>query len=284
MVLKRRGISRRAFLTSLIVILIFSFLTLNFLHRWKGEEDKEGEGEGREEQPIPPREEQPIPPLVAIIIDDLGHSLNLVESLLDIDCPLTLSILPGLRHSVKLAEEMKEAGFEVILHLPLEPEEVSEEYLELGTIMTGMGEEEVRELMAEHLYPLLAWIVGINTHMGSKATADEDLMRIVLGEIKKRELYFIDSRTAKSSVAFQVAKSLGLRAASRQVFLDSGERGDDPDYIRGQLKELASLARINGKAIGIGHIRGATVGVLKEMMPQMEEEGIQFVTASEIVE
>ncbi len=150
--------------------------------------------------------------------------------------------------------------------------------------MTGMGEEEVRELMAERLYPLLAWIVGVNTHMGSKATGDEDLMRIVLREIKKRVLYFIDSRTAKSSVASQIAKSLGLRAASRQVFLDSGERGDDPDYIRGQLKELASLARIKGKAIGIGHIRGATVGVLKEMMPQMEEEGIQFVTASEIVE
>lgn len=41
--------------------------------------------------------------------------------------------------------------------------------------------------------------------MGSKATADEDLMRIVLAEIKKRELYFIDSRTARNSVAFQIA-------------------------------------------------------------------------------
>ena len=230
MVLKRRNLYRRKFITSLTVVLIFSFLTLNFLHRWKGEEEKERES--RKEQPIQPVEKQSIPPQIAIIIDDLGHSLSLVESLFDIDCSLTLSILPGLRHSARLAKEMKEAGFEVILHLPLEPEEVSEEYLELGTIMTGMSQEEVRELIAKHLHPLLPWIVGVNTHMGSKATADEDLMRIVLGEIKKRELYFIDSRTAKNSLAFQIAKSLGLRVAVRQVFLDSEERGDDPDYIR----------------------------------------------------
>ncbi len=284
MVPKRRGLSRRAFLSGLIVVLIFSFLTLSFLRRWKEWEDKEEEAESRQEQPIQPGEEQPTQPQVAIIIDDLGHSLNLVESLFDIDCPLTLSILPGLRHSVPLAEEMREAGFEVILHLPLEPEGVSEEYLELGTIMTGMNKEEVRELMEKHLSSLLPWIVGVNTHMGSKATADEDLMRIVLGEIKKRELYFVDSRTATGSVAFRVAKSLRVRAASRQVFLDSEERGDDPDYILGQLRELTSLARAEGKAIGIGHLKKATLEVLKEMMPPMEEEGIQFVTASEIVE
>ncbi|MCK4325222.1 divergent polysaccharide deacetylase family protein [bacterium] len=284
---KRRGPSRRAFLTSLIVVLIFSFLSLSILHRWKAGKDKERQEEPiqpREEQVIQPAEEQPIPPQVAIIIDDLGHSLSLVESLLNIDYPLTLSILPGLRHSVRLAKEMKEAGFETILHLPLEPEEISEEYLELGTIMTGMSQQEVRELIEKHLSLLLPWIAGVNTHMGSKATADEDLMKIILEEIKKRDLYFIDSRTAKNTVAFQVAKSLGLRAAFRQVFLDLGERRDDPDYIRGQLRELASLARDKGKAIGTGHLKGTTLKVLKEMMPQLEEEGIQFVTASEIVE
>lgn len=107
MVRKRRGISRRAFLTRLIVVLIFSFLALSLLRSWKAYK----KGEVREEQPILPKEEQPIPPQVAIIIDDLGHSLNLVESLFEMDYPLTLSILPGLRYSVRLAEEMKEAGF-----------------------------------------------------------------------------------------------------------------------------------------------------------------------------
>lgn len=282
MVPKRRGLSRKDFLTSLIVVLIFSFLTLNFLHWWK--EGKKKEAEGKPEPGIRPGEEQPTQPQVAIIIDDLGHSLNLVESLFDMDYPLTLSILPGLRHSVRLATQMDEAGFQVILHLPLEPEQVSEDYLELDTITTGMSQEEVRELMEKHLSSLLPWMVGVNAHMGSKATADEELMRIVLGEIKKRELYFVDSRTTRNSVAFQVAKSLGLRAAIRQVFLDSGKRGDDPDYIRGKLKELASLARAGGKAIGTGHLRKSTLKVLKEMMPQMEEEGIQFVTAGEIVE
>ncbi len=230
------------------------------------------------------KEEEPValPPRIAIIIDDLGYSMRAVMPIFDIEYPLTLSILPGLRYSLLLARRMSRPPFEAILHLPLEPE--AEEHLERGTIMVAMSEEEVRDLMEKHLEPLLPYIRGVNSHMGSKATADEELMSIVLEEVKKRGLYFIDSYTTEKSVVLEVARGLGLRAASRQVFLDSGEERNDPDYIRGQMKELAELARKEGQALGIGHPTLPTLKVLQEMMPKLAGEGIQFVTASEMVE
>ena len=230
------------------------------------------------------KEEGPVilPPRIAIIIDDLGHSMRAVMPIFDIEYPLTLSILPGLRYSLPLAERGSQFPFEAILHLPLEPE--AKRHLERGTIMVAMSEGEVRGWMEKHLEPLLPYIKGVNSHMGSKATADEGLMRIVLEEVKKRELYFVDSCTIDKSVVLEVARGLGLRAASRQVFLDSGRRRNDPDYIRGQMKKLAELARKKGKAIGIGHPKLPTLKVLQEMMPELAEEGIQFVTVSEMWE
>lgn len=249
----------------------------------KSEEEEEAAREAVVEKEAP----VVLPPRIAIIIDDLGHSLRAAKPLFNIEYPLTLSILPGLRHSLSLAERMSQPPFEIILHLPLEPEargRWERGRWEQGTIMVAMSEEEVRSWMEKHLEPLLPYISGVNSHMGSKATTDKELMSIVLEEIKKRGLYFIDSYTTDRSVALEVARSLGLRAASRQVFLDSGRRRNDPAYIRGQMEELAEIARKEGQAIGIGHPKAVTLKVLQEMMPELAEEGIQFVTVSEVVE
>ncbi len=292
---KRARFSPQGILLGLSLFLIVSFLFLDFLYKRRGETEKEikkaavveketkvvkeavkAEVETEAEKPVV------LSPRVAIIIDDLGYSLRAAKPLLTIKYPLTLSILPGLRYSLPLAERMSQAPFEATLHLPLEPE--SRGYLERGTIMVAMSEEKVRGLMKKYLDSLLPYIKGVNGHMGSKATADKTLMRIVLQEVKKRGLYFVDSYTTDRSVALEVAKSLGLKTASRQVFLDSGRERNDPGYIRRQLEELADLARKEGKAVGIGHPRSITVKVLQEMMPKLAEEGILFVPASEVVE
>ena len=321
---KRRGRSRRGTrlspqgaLLGLILLLVVGFSLLDFLSKRKGEQEQEqvkktekvvevkkvetGEGvqpeaeepeaeiekvltelkekekgEAKEKESVPP------PPRIAIIIDDLGYSMRAARPIFDIKYPLTLSILPGLRYSLSLAKKASQPPLEATLHLPLEPEVGG--HLEKGTIMVGMSEETVRDLVGKHLEPLLPYIKGVNSHMGSKATADAGLMKIVLEEVKKRGLYFVDSYTTDKSVAMEVAKSLGLRTASRQVFLDSGRERGNPDYIRGQMKELAELARKEGKVIAICHPKPVTLQVLKEMMPELAKEGIQFVTASEVVE
>ncbi|NOX97746.1 MAG: divergent polysaccharide deacetylase family protein [Nitrospirae bacterium] len=239
----------------------------------------------KEEKPEEAKEEKPItlpPPRVALIIDDLGYSLRAAKPLLDIKYPLTLSILPGLRYSVSLAKRMSQPPFEATLHLPLEPE--GKGHLERGTIMVDMSEEKVRDLMEKHLSLLLPYIKGVNGHMGSKATADKRIMSIVLEEVKKRDLYFVDSYTTDKSVALEVARGLGLKTASRQVFLDSGRERNNPDYIRARMEELADIARKEGKAVGIGHPRPLTLKIVQEMMPKLAKEGILFVTASEVVE
>lgn len=298
---KRTRFSPQGVLLGLTLFLIVGFFLLHFLYKWREGKVEEVEvgveketGIGAESPSIKPKEEETeevvvkeeepvvLPPRIAIIIDDLGYSLRAAKPILDIGYPLTLSILPGLRYSVPLAERGSQTPFEATLHLPLEPQ--GKGPLERGTIMVAMSEEEVRNRIERELEPLLPYIKGVNNHMGSKATADEGLMRIILEEIRKKDLYFVDSCTTDKSVALEVAESLGLRSASRQVFLDSGRERNDPDYIRGQMEELADLARKEGRAVGIGHPKSVTLKVLQEMLPKLAAGGIQFVTASEVVE
>lgn len=314
MMAKRRSRFRRKIrrsplkaLLGLALFLIVGFLLLDFLYQWKEEvrekaeemvevevkiAEVEIEAEVEVKDPLlklkeeivaPKEEEEPLvfPPRIAIIIDSLGGSVKAVMPIFDIEYPLTLSIRPGLRYSLLLARRMSRPPFEAILHLPLEPE--AEGPREQGMIMVAMSEEEVKSWMEKHLQSLFPYIKGVSSYLGSKATADEELMRIVLEEVKKRGLYFIDSYTTEKSVALEVAGDLGLRAASRQLFLDLGWERNDPDYTRGQMRKLAELARKEGQAIGIGRLVPSTLKVLREMMPELAGEGIQFVTASEVV-
>jgi len=220
-------------------------------------------------------------PRVAIIIDDLGYGGEATERLLSLqNVPLTLAILPNLPYSKEIAQRAHEAGFEIMLHLPMEP--LNENIpLEKGTITCDMDDKQIRESL-ENALESIQWVVGVNNHMGSKATSDKRVMELVLGVLKEKGLFFVDSRTTPASYGYQMAKQLGLRCASRDIFLDGV---DDEEYIKEQVIKLFELAKKRGKALGIGHVRDKTVDVLYEMLPEAGEKfGVNLVFASQILD
>ena len=92
--------------------------------------------------------------------------------------------------------------------------------------------------------------VGVNDHQGSRATADPALMERLCRRCGERGLFFIDSRTMASTVAYDTAERLGVRAASRKVFLDDTETRE---AILAQLVLAERDADRDGYAIAIGH-------------------------------
>ena len=60
-------------------------------------------------------------PLIALIIDDIGFSFYRTQMFLDLEVPITFSILPWLAHSRELACHIHENGHEIMLHQPMEP-------------------------------------------------------------------------------------------------------------------------------------------------------------------
>jgi len=217
---------------------------------------------------------------VAVVLDDAGMRLDELDRALRVGRPLTLAILPGLPHSEELARRARQAGLEVLLHLPMEPEdpELASQLGELA-VRVEMAEEDIVRTVRSALRAVPG-AVGVNNHMGSRATADPRVMRAVLRALREDGMFFVDSRTTPKSSAEVVAKELGVRVARRTVFLDNDP---SPEAVRSQIRQLVELARRHGSAVGIGHAnRPHTAEVLAEMVPEMERAGVRLVPVGEL--
>jgi polysaccharide deacetylase 2 family uncharacterized protein YibQ len=217
---------------------------------------------------------------VAIVIDDLGGEEHISEELLHWDLPITLSILPFTPRAKTLALEAHRKGREVILHLPMEPHGYPKIRPGEGVLLQEMDEETLLHQLSKDI-EAVPYIKGVSSHMGSQLTEDPEKMEIILSELKRRGLYFLDSRTTPQTVGIKIARSLGLKAAERTIFLDNSSGAGD---IKQKLEELTQLSLATGKGIGIGHPHSSTIKSIKEMIPKMKERGIDIVPLSSMVE
>lgn len=215
---------------------------------------------------------------VAIVLDDWGYNQALVPMVLALNRPVTLAILPHQRYSRAIAAAVQDSQCEVILHLPMEPRGASPR--EPQVLAPGMPAAAVRRMLDEAL-ATVPTARGLSNHQGSKATEDPALMRLLLGELQRRQLMFLDSLVTDKSVCRAVALDLHLPFAQRAVFLDNEAT---PQAVRQQLLELAAVARRAGVAVGIGHDKRVTLEVLQEVMPQLEQTGIEFVRLGEVAQ
>jgi polysaccharide deacetylase 2 family uncharacterized protein YibQ len=199
------------------------------------------------------------------VLDDCGQRLDLMERAVRSRTPLTFAVIPHLPHSKQSAELAFGAGHEVIVHQPMEPESGDEDPGE-GAIRVGMGAREVRDVLRSS-FADVPHAVGLNNHMGSRATADPRLMGAVLSSLHAMDpqLYFLDSRTSAQTVARDAAHAQGVPSAQRAVFLDNDLA---PGAIRSEVARLLARAAEDGEAVGIGHLKPETLDVLEATLGQ----------------
>lgn len=214
---------------------------------------------------------------IAIIIDDMGLSLRsrLVEIL---PAPLTLAYLPYADNLSEKTKRAKKNGHELMVHMPMEP---MNNHQDGGprVLSTKQSDEQLRDTLNWGLSQFDGF-VGVNNHMGSRLTQDRHAMDVVMEELKKRDVYFVDSKTIGSSVAAEMAREHGLYYAERDVFLD---HKITPEFIRDALKKVEQTARRQGYAVAIGHPHQETIDALKEWLPTVESKGYTLVPASAIL-
>ncbi len=231
--------------------------------------------------PLPrplPRKLRAGAPKIVFIIDDVGHTMEYLDDFRRLGNRVTYAILPFLKNSAFFDRMSVDTGAEVILHIPLES--VNGTIPGPGLIRTNMSNDYVLDILDREL-DLLPHCIGANNHMGSKGTADLQLMEIILNRLKQRNLIFLDSMTTDQSVARQIGSMINLPILKRDVFLDND--ATNPAAIREQVKLLADVARKQGYAIGIGHYHAATLRVLNEEIPRLQSEGFDMVSLRDIL-
>ena len=218
-------------------------------------------------------------PRVAIVIDDVGYDGKLAKQFLQIEGALSFSVLPRSTYSKSISRRVHAAGRDLLLHLPMEPKGYPEVNPGVGALLTEMTDVEIVQTLRKNL-DSLSNVKGVNNHMGSKFCESEQKLIPVMKELKRRGLFFLDSRTTTGTRAYAVAQEFNVPAAERNVFLDNIQ---NPQAIRGQLKRLIQLARLKGGSIGIAHPHEATLEVLRAEIPKLPAKGVELVPVSQLL-
>jgi uncharacterized protein len=217
-------------------------------------------------------------PKIAIIVDDVGYDLNIIKDFIELEGPLTFAILPQSPYKDYAASAGLAEHFDIMLHLPMEPKEYPKVNPGPGALLSTMDPDQLIARLTKDIAEIPN-ICGVNNHMGSKMTSSSGQMRQIFTILKKRGLFFIDSRTSSATICRSSAKLLKLPFAQRDVFIDHVLK---PQFIRHQIKILIQRARKNGYAVGIAHPHKVTFNVLRKILPEIKKE-VQLVPASKVV-
>ena len=236
-----------------------------------------------EERPLPREEreggpeeiEEPLPerPWISIVIDDFGFSRAMAEEYSGVDLPLTWAIIPFQPQSENSAKRAASAEIPFIIHMPMGAQGDTTWTEKSGVIDKGMSAETVTLLLRKAMASLPE-AQGMNNHRGSRATADKATMEMVMNELAATSLFFLDSRTSSSSVAYDTARKKGMAAGYASVFLDN-ETSEESMEI--QFRRGLAMAGKRGWVVMIGHTRPDTLNFLRKKSA-VPPEGGTYVT------
>jgi polysaccharide deacetylase 2 family uncharacterized protein YibQ len=217
-------------------------------------------------------------PRLYLVLDDAGQSLSHLAAFEDFPAPFTLAVLPRLPASRAVAQRASRLGHEVILHQPMEP--VGDHDPGPGAILVGQSDREIQETLLENLTQIPG-VVGVNNHMGSRATGDPRVMATVSRSLAGRQLYFLDSRTTAETVALKVVRAAGVPAAARDTFLDNVR---EETAISRQLDVALAHADVHGWSVMIGHVTSPELAqVLIDRYPSLAAAGYRFLPLSDLM-
>lgn len=216
---------------------------------------------------------------IAVVMDDMGGSLKTLRELLRLNVMITPSILPGTSRAIPATTLLQEQGREYMIHMPMQPRSYPRTNPGANALLLGQSDAETRRLVQSYMAGVPG-AVGGNNHMGSRYTAESAPMRVVLSELKQHDLFFIDSRTIGNSVAFSEARKMGLKTATRNIFLDNNE---DISYIRQQIHKMVNMAGENREIIAICHPYAETLEAFRLEQEWLRQQPVDFVSASSLV-
>ena len=238
-------------------------------------------GEGRGAGPVPSEDTPPrdlSPHRIAIVVDGCGYDPTKDAEWLRFPKRITLAVIPFGPSSRRLAQSAHARDFGVLIHVPMEPEGRVSDRTSGFRFRVGMPKEEMAALL-DRMIAENPWASGVSNYMGSAFTADPGSMAAFASLLRSRGMFFLDSMTSSRSVAVGAAQKEGVPVARRDVLLD-GEMS--PEEMRRQWKSALSVVKEKGTAILLSHGGKKSLRAILDMVPDLEAEGIQAVTLSEL--
>ena len=217
---------------------------------------------------------------IAFVVTDLDPSSgSLFQAFMDSKIPFTIALRPDIPHAGRAARAVTDAGRELFLHLPMEPRGYPRVDPGKNAILLDLSRVEIEQRISRSL-GALGDPRGIVTRMGSAAVNDPDVMHAVLGEVKRRDILFVDAHGNGPSVVEETGEEIGARTLTLGGTLDAS---GSPAAIRARLNQLIQTAQQRGALAVAVRANAAVLTVLESERGKLEKEGVSIVPASKLV-
>jgi len=217
-------------------------------------------------------------PKVALLIGGMGLNPQLTEAAIrSLPPEVSLAFAPYGENLQGQADQAREKGHELFIHLPMEP--FGYPSIDPGprTLLTSAPAQQNIDSLYWHL-SRFAGFAGVTNYLGAQFANSQDAMAPVLKELGKRGLIYVDDGSKGLSQSSRLASQLGVLSRSATVSLDAG--GNSPEAVLAALQQLEMQARTTGFAIGTGSGLPHTIKAIEEWARSLPERRIILVPVS----
>jgi len=184
-------------------------------------------------------------PRIAIVVSNLGLSVQATEAAIDLPGAVTLSFSPYAPNLKDWIAQARNAGHEVMVGLPMEPRDFPRSDAGLLSLMTGV-EPAQNILNLQRVMSEGSGYIGLVNYQGSGFTANRAALEPVMEDLSKRGLVYFDTLDNATSIAPEVAQSVGMPHATADMMIDATQsRGSVLEH----LTQLELLAKTQKTAI-----------------------------------
>lgn len=216
---------------------------------------------------------------IAFVLTDLEDAdADLLAAFLKSPVPFSAAFRHDRPAGVKLARAWREKHREVFALLPMEPRGYPQNDPGKDAILLDLSRIEVEDRIQRCL-SALAPVAGVVTRMGSAAVNDPDVMKSVLGELRRRDLPFLDAHGPGPSVVEEMGEHLGARTATVGATLD----GATAASVKAKLPALVENAIQRGVIIVSIRANGAVLTALEAERAALAARGVEMVPVSSLI-
>lgn len=220
-------------------------------------------------------------PRVAIIIGGLGMSRAATEAAINrLSGAVTLAFDPYAEGLGDWLVAARQAGHEVLMGLPMEPDDFPRRDPGPYALMTSLEAPQILQRL-NFVLSRASGYVGLISVMGSRFSAEADHIQPLLLTLKNRGLMYIDNGAAAQLLVAKTASTMGVPSAFVDGFLD---RDPSKAAIDAQLVEIEKKARRNSAAVVLGQPFPSTLDRIAAWIATLEAKKLALVPISAIAD
>lgn len=216
---------------------------------------------------------------VAIVIGGLGLSQTGTQTAIGKLPPeITLGFAPQGNSLGRWMQAARREGHEIVMQVPLEPFDFPNVNPGRNTLTVEAGSDEILKNLRWTLSRTTNYTAVMN-YMGARFSTNPEAMGVMMAELGKRGIGYVDDGSSARSLAPETALKNGVPFAAGDAIIDSVQ---DRGAILDKLDELERTARAKGFAIGTGNAFDVTVDAVASWASEARKRGIEIVPISAV--